>query len=112
MAISFETFKELYTRIKNRDFESDRKLAKEYGINRNCLYQIRQRKHRYFAILGESEDPSEAIVYPTLDTTGSLKRKRCKKCGGSVQDGIPCYACSIIAYKEKKLQKALKNIGL
>jgi hypothetical protein len=110
VAISFETFKELYIRIKKGDFESDRKLAKEYGINRNCLYQIRQKRHRYFALLGESEDPSEAVVYPSLDENDTQKSVRCKKCGGKVRAGIPCYACSVKEYREKKLQKAIENL--
>ena len=112
MAISFETFKELYTRIKKGDFESDRKLAKEYGINRNCLYQIRQRKHKYFAILGESEDPSEAIVFPTLDENDTQKRVRCRSCGGLVRAGIPCFVCSLKERKNKRTQKALQNLGV
>ena len=108
MAISFDTFKELYTRIKKGDFESDRKLAKEYGVNRNCLYQIRQGKHKYFAILGESEDPNEAIVYPSLiEDETQIKKVRCKKCGNMGQAGIPCFECSIRERKERRVQEVL-----
>ena len=111
MAISFDTFRELYSRIKKGDFESDRKLAKEYGVNRNCLYQIRQRKHKYFEILGESEDPNEAIVFPAvLEETTPVKTERCRKCGNSGEAGIPCFECSIREYKDKKVRELLDRL--
>jgi len=112
MAITFDIFKELHARIKKGDFESDRKLAKEYGINRNCIYQIRRGTHKFFGILGGSMDPAEAIVYPALDDSGIIKKARCKKCGGLCQAEIPCYVCAVRELATKKHAQALANIGL
>jgi len=109
MTLSFEKFKELYKRIQDGNFDSDRKLAAEFGVNRNCIYLIRQKRHRYFRILGEVDEFGELIIFPTLDDEGRLKYTRCPKCGGNVQAEIPCFACSLKDMREKKL-KQTKNL--
>ena len=111
MLLSFEKFKELYSRIQKGDFDSDRKLAAEFGVNRNCIYLIRQRRHRYFRILGDVDASGEVIIFPSLDEEGRLKYTRCPKCGGNVQADIPCYACSLRDIKSKKIKQTKELIN-
>jgi len=110
MALTFEMFKKLYARIQKGDFESDRKLAQEYGINRNSIYLIRQRRHRYFQLLDECDLNDEVVAYPAIDDEEKLKYTRCKDCGNLIQEGIPCYICYVRNYKDKKVKKAMEII--
>ena len=112
MALSFETFKELYIRIQNCDFESDRKLAAEYGVNRNCIYLIRQGKHKYSHMAEGVKSKTDTFVYPSLDEEEALKYTRCPTCRNKVQAGIPCFICTVRNFKASKINKFLeKNYG-
>jgi len=113
MGLSFETFKELYVRIQSGDFESDRSLAAEYGVNRNCIYLIRQGKHRFSSMIGSHSNSKETIIFPELelDEEKPLKYTRCSKCKNKVQAGIPCYICVVREFKYGKANKIVERLN-